>query len=227
MNYPPGFPEDLHPPVDQAIAEAEVAFRTSRRNIPRDDYRALQGLALEFMKAVVGAFAEQACEAVRHGTWNGEELRRQVDEFEQQTAHYLKELLADPSETDLDTPWWYEIREQLRQSDKWMAHLEERAQVAKVHLVTETVATPVDLDTPDLDTPDLDTPDGRREAINSYIQQVLAETGKKISRKDIWQHLRYTHATEFERWQRCDKNATKTISERMMNLLKDKPHLVS
>ena len=46
MKYPPGFPEDLHPPVDRALAEAELRFRAGAQNTPDDDDNAFQGLAL-------------------------------------------------------------------------------------------------------------------------------------------------------------------------------------
>jgi len=68
MKYPPGFPEDLQPPVDRALAEAELRFRAGAKNTPDDDDNAFQGLALEFMTTTVATFGRQACEAGRAGT---------------------------------------------------------------------------------------------------------------------------------------------------------------
>ncbi|HLN02701.1 MAG TPA: hypothetical protein VK335_25655 [Bryobacteraceae bacterium] len=66
----------------------------------------------------------------------------------------------------------------------------------------------------------------RRALVNSYIDEVFRETKKHITRKDIWQSARYKTRTEFERWERADRRATKTSNERFTRLLTvEKPHL--
>ena len=129
MRYPPGFPRALHPPVDAALAKAEVAFRKGVDATERDDYRALQRLALAFMQSVVGTFGRQASEAVSRGVWTGEDLRRSVDVFEQESMVYVSALLDDPTSTESDTPFWSQIRKEFRQSEERLTHLDERVTV--------------------------------------------------------------------------------------------------
>ena len=71
----------------------------------------------------------------------------------------------------------------------------------------------------------LDSPEGRKAAVDAYIQEVLDKTGLKITRKDIWEKVGYKDASEFERWQRCDKRASRTAHERFTAVLREKPHL--
>ena len=217
MQYSPGFPEDLQPPVDQAFAEAELRFRAGAKNRPDDTDNAFQGLVLEFMTTTVAAFGRQACEAGRTGRWTGEEIRRHVDEFIQQATLYVAhELLPVAVGRDTDIPLWYEVTKALRQSEEWTTHLQERAQVAGGQFAsTDQSKTFVSLD----------SPEGRRAAVDDYIREVLDKTGETITRSDIWKERRYTNATEFERWQRCDPKASKTAHERFSSLLKEKPHL--
>ncbi len=217
MKYPPGFPEDLHPPVDQALAEAELRFRAGAKNTPDDDDNAFQGLALEFMKTTVAAFGRQACEAGRAGTWTGEDIRREVDEFVQRAVLYAAhELLPAAVGGDTDIPLWYEVKEELRRSEEWTTHLQERTQVARGQFAPD--------DRPRTSI-SLDSQEGRKAAVDAYIQEVLDETGLKITRKDIWEKVGYADASEFERWQRCDKRASRTAHERFTAVLREKPHL--
>jgi hypothetical protein len=65
----------------------------------------------------------------------------------------------------------------------------------------------------------------RREAIDRYIDEVFRMTGRKITRTDIWKAARYKTRTEFERWERYDKRATKAADERFLGILAEKPHL--
>ena len=57
------------------------------------------------------------------------------------------------------------------------------------------------------------------------IKEVLDETELKITRKNIWEKVGYKDASEFERWQRCDKRVSRTASERFTAVLREKPHL--
>jgi hypothetical protein len=72
-------------------------------------------------------------------------------------------------------------------------------------------------------------PDGngadRRAAVNAYIEEVFSRTGKRITKTDIWKSARYKSRTEFERWERQDRRATKTANERFTRILTEKPHL--
>ncbi len=69
-------------------------------------------------------------------------------------------------------------------------------------------------------------PDNARcEAVDAYIEEVYRQTGKRITRTDIWKSARYKSRTEFERWQRCDARATSAAHERFTRILAEKPHL--
>jgi hypothetical protein len=65
----------------------------------------------------------------------------------------------------------------------------------------------------------------RREAVDAYIEEVLSQKGKRITRTDIWKSARYKSRTEFERWERHDRRATKAANERFTRILTEKPHL--
>ena len=74
--------------------------------------------------------------------------------------------------------------------------------------------------------PELRTKAERRAAVNAYIDEVFQQTGKRITRKQIWQAARYKSRTDFELWQRNHPKATKTAHNRIMRLLFiDQPHL--
>ena len=62
--------------------------------------------------------------------------------------------------------------------------------------------------------------------VDAYIEEILAKTGKKIRRTDIWKSVGYKTRTEFERWQRRDPaKVNKAADERFTKLLAKKPHL--
>jgi hypothetical protein len=62
--------------------------------------------------------------------------------------------------------------------------------------------------------------------VQAYIKEVQDLTGKRIIKADIWRSARYETRSEFERWERNDRRATKTAHHRFSRLLLvDKPHL--
>lgn len=65
----------------------------------------------------------------------------------------------------------------------------------------------------------------RRATVDAYIDEVFRRTGKRVTRTDIWKSARYKTRTEFERWERKDRRATKTAHERFTGILTEKPHL--
>ncbi len=66
---------------------------------------------------------------------------------------------------------------------------------------------------------------GRRKAVDAYIEEVFSRTGKRITRTDVWKAARYRTRTEFERWERNDRRATRTAHERFTRILSERPHL--
>jgi hypothetical protein len=65
----------------------------------------------------------------------------------------------------------------------------------------------------------------RRAAVSAYIEEAVQKTGKRIKRTDIWKAVGYKTRTEFERWERNDRRATKTAHQRFTRFLTEKPHL--
>jgi hypothetical protein len=64
---------------------------------------------------------------------------------------------------------------------------------------------------------------GRRAAINGFISKVAEETGRRITRKDIWTVAGYRNRTEFERFQRGDKRTTRSAASNFQRVLRMKP----
>jgi hypothetical protein len=65
----------------------------------------------------------------------------------------------------------------------------------------------------------------RRDMVDAYIQEVLRVARKRITRTDIWREAGYSTRTEFERWERYDRRATRTANENFTRILSQKPHL--
>lgn len=65
----------------------------------------------------------------------------------------------------------------------------------------------------------------RRAMVDAYIQEVLRVRQKRITRTDIWREAGYSSRTEFERWERHDRRATRAANENFSRILSQKPHL--
>jgi hypothetical protein len=66
----------------------------------------------------------------------------------------------------------------------------------------------------------------RRAAVDAYIAEVRRETGKEITRTDLWKAAGYRTRSEFERWERNDsKRRNKTADRKFTQILTQKPHL--
>ena len=69
------------------------------------------------------------------------------------------------------------------------------------------------------------TKEERRAAVDAYIREVLDQTGKRITRTDIWKKAGYEDRTEFGRWQRRDDSKTESAHRNIARVLNEKPHL--
>jgi hypothetical protein len=66
----------------------------------------------------------------------------------------------------------------------------------------------------------------RRAMTKAYIEEVRRETGKRITKKDIWNEAGYQTRTEFERWERRDpKRPNRAADDNFTRILREKPHL--
>lgn len=71
----------------------------------------------------------------------------------------------------------------------------------------------------------VDSASDPRAKVDDYIQEVLENTGKRITKKDFWTKAGYKDATQFERWQRNDSKASKAAEGNFARVLREKPHL--
>ncbi len=55
--------------------------------------------------------------------------------------------------------------------------------------------------------------------IDRFIAKVKLETGRRITRKDIWTVAGYGNATDFERFQRCDSRVTSGAETKFTHVL--------
>lgn len=68
-------------------------------------------------------------------------------------------------------------------------------------------------------TQDTSTESYRRAAVDAFVEKTLRETGKRITRADIWRSAGYKTRAEFERWERCDKRATNAANRNFTRIL--------
>jgi hypothetical protein len=60
----------------------------------------------------------------------------------------------------------------------------------------------------------------RRALVDSHIEAVLQQTGKRLTRTEIWKSAGYKSRVEFDRWQRNDPLATRTADRNFTRILK-------
>lgn len=66
----------------------------------------------------------------------------------------------------------------------------------------------------------------RRATVDAYIEAVRLQTGKEITRADIWRKAGYKSRSALERWERNDqKRPSQRAHQRFTQILADKPHL--
>lgn len=65
----------------------------------------------------------------------------------------------------------------------------------------------------------------KRTAVEAYRDEVFEKTGQRIPQAAIWRAARYRTRTEYERWLRNDKAATKTADRNIRRVLTQKPHI--
>ncbi len=64
----------------------------------------------------------------------------------------------------------------------------------------------------------------RRKAVDLYIMELEAKTGRRITRSDIWRSAGYSEATQFERWEK-NIRGTAAADRRISQVLRAKPHM--
>jgi lambda repressor-like predicted transcriptional regulator len=133
MDYPSGFPEHLKPPVEQAMAEAEIRYLGARRGYESENrYETyLPELIYAFIKKTFFVFARQARQAGEEGIWSVEQIRTAID-------YYLRHLIVDtffekhPSPATHERQWFVDqTRSKLLASKEWVQHQRGLASLAK------------------------------------------------------------------------------------------------
>lgn len=80
-------------------------------------------------------------------------------------------------------------------------------------------------DTQPNDLDGLGTAAQRRAAVDAYIEEVWSSRQRRITRSTLWRSVGYKSRSEFERWERCDRRASKAADQKFRAILKDRPHL--
>jgi hypothetical protein len=201
-NPPMYFPTDLWP-------QTNVILLKARRKFP------VQTQALELCKLVTAQMTPLFCEAVRAG-------KMKAGAVQHESGGGMEDLLRlllihnDPGpRSGLGlSDQAYRLGEEVRKSDEWLRLGEaiveaqgNRAETARPRTENKTQEKSTD----------------RRGMVDGYIAQVLARTGKKISRRDIWLVAGYESATEFERFQRNDQRTTQSAVTNFQRVLDMKP----
>src|SRR5260370_37326194 len=134
MRYPNDFPEHLKPPVDSAIAQAEIDFLQARTEGKAVDYsfsEIVDGLIYRYIHGVVCASAYQACRAFEEGAWNGERVRSAMDEFLTELIRKIyHEKHPNPGEFS-HGKFWENARRSTKNSDDWRKIQAELKRVAE------------------------------------------------------------------------------------------------
>ncbi len=248
MDYPSVFPQHAEARVEQARIKAFRDLAHPKKNLKgvkrrrttgpygllwSDAEEDLQNCVLQVWKS----FAREAIELCRSGVWTLEVLRTEVYEFLRRLTieAYHSEgrtrgLRCMTGECGSILP---EVMSEYQRSREWawftnemLRLLNARARQPKQVLSVATVqGAPHAAHQADPQKPAERVAKQRREAVNAYIEEVRSKTGKRLTRSDLWRSQRYKSRTEFERWERNDRRATKAAHEKFTRMLEEKPHL--
>ena len=221
MEYPQEFSQQARARVESEKIRAGRDFEQAKQAVQWT--AEVEVLLREYVLRVFIAFVQQACKFGRNDTWS-------VDRIESESLEFLRLLTIDAyyskgynKSGHLLSEWvshWNgsilsEIEREFEKSPLWKKYQDMLLRVAKYQAVERRTlpASPA-------------STENRRAMVDAYIDEVFNETGKRITRTDIWRAVRYKSRTEFERWERNDKNKpNKTAHERFTRLLQEKPHL--
>jgi hypothetical protein len=232
LNNPPQLPPKLPKRVLSIIASYARALFDTAQKYPRDPKlpRRLRQLAKSTSRRVMAVLVRLETAPYNRLEYHGvtlSEMRKTVDEaLRQAVEDHLQESASDVHPQPQEPTTTISV---LKSSSQQDSTLGVKAGPAKqlVHATNEEEPTAMDAEAKA--SPNLiqsGKPTDRRAAVDEYIQEVFAKTGRRLTRKDIWKSARYTTRTEFERWERKDpKNPNSSAQERFTRILTDKPHL--
>jgi hypothetical protein len=184
----------------------------------------MRGTGGAYVLRVWSTFAQEACRLGLERYWKLQRVREASEEFLRlmtieacsREGYALRNMVSNWNGSVLS-----DVMRQYQASPEWASYERSLLRVAKVQSKAQEVRQPEKLKNTSQD-----TAERRRAAIDSYIEEVLDKTGKRINRTDIWRKLGYKSRSPLEAWERCDpKRPNKSADERITRLLKEKPHL--
>jgi len=222
--------------ISNAVLSSKV-FRIRGRRIPSLQHK-LVGLCHSIEEAAFHVHPQLSCDDLKH-FWQSWQVRQLIAKFAfklgleaktvapelssgnsslpvvlhplavedvwvwccKELEHYLEHLLLSPGETNHEAVGSDQRR-----------HSPQRGRAEGV----TSGSSPNDADGVATD---------RRRQVDDFIQETKDKTGKKITRKDIWQAAGYKDPTEFQRWQRDDRRQTATAAQNIQRALSEKPGL--
>ena len=142
MEYPQGFPTHLQPPIEAAIAEADIEFVKAKKRLRLSCFgndHAVDKLIMKFVKKVFVAFAGQARQAVAEGLWTGERVRSALDDFLNKLvveSYHRKNTHSGPLLELLESDATRRMEQEVRESSEWVEHQEALAALARAQAAT-------------------------------------------------------------------------------------------
>jgi hypothetical protein len=227
LNNPPQPPPKLPKRVLSIIASYARALFDTAQKYPRDPKlpRKLRQLAKSTSRRVMAVLVRLETAPYNRLEYHGvtlSEMRKTVDEaLRQAVQDHLQGLASDahPQPQEPTTTMNVQSTSQL------VSTVGVKAGPAKqlVHATNEEELTAMDAEakaSPSIIQNSKTT--GRRDAIDAFISKV-AETGRKITRKDIWTVAGYKDSTEFQRYQRHDARTTASATSNFKRVLSMHP----
>jgi hypothetical protein len=220
-NPPTNFPGDLWPQTNLILLKA-------RKKFP------LQMQILELCKRIISDMTPLFCQEVKAGKMKADAVQRENGGGMEDLLHSLFVYNDYGPYTGFglsDTT--FQLGKKVRQSHEWLALAKA---IAKAQRNTTGVGR-LRTGEKQAESPHAQNSEGKKpsevkpasphELVEDYIQEVLAKTGKRITKKEIWTAAGYNSRTEFERWERQDgKRPNSAAHETFTRMLTvEKPHL--
>ncbi|MBI4464859.1 MAG: hypothetical protein HY647_09170, partial [Acidobacteria bacterium] len=233
MEYPQSFPTHLQPPIEAAIAEADIEFVKAKKRLRSRCYGneyAVGRLILKFVKKVFFALAGQARQAVAEGLWTGERIRSALDDFLHKLiveAYHQKNTQDGPLLEILESDATRRMEQEVKESNEWVEHQEQLVAIAKARATPNSIHRSIPKNLRDgrhkgpAPTQAESVPNGgngngadpvavERETLLKVYKDEGMRRGKRITDKMIAKAARPTwnDRTPVQRWKRNDPRCT-------------------
>ena len=222
MDYPEDFPAESRAKVEAARIRAGRQFDSKRPKAKW--YSDIEAL---FWTYVLTPFLVFAGESARLRLWPADKMDWNCREFLRRctiAAYYQKGIAAGLSDmiSNLNGRILWEAQQEIDKTSQWRKYENILLKFAvKGSATTQSSAQNNGQTAQSVGSKS--TAPGRREMVDTYIAEVLAKTGEKISRKDFWLVAGYDNPTQFERFQRSDLRTTQSAATNFHRVLNMKP----